>query len=248
MISYLKPKALVLYWTRKLLEAVFHPAIALLYSLGIPLSRLPLAAPNPSQDVCSVDKESVRHLNELFDEYGSDKGSFHGYGLFYDQILKTTKIDCLLEIGVGTNDPNAPSSMGELGVPGASLRSWRHLLPDAQILGADVDERILFCEEKIVCLWVDQRKRDSLMTLRKQVALQHGAVDVLIDDGLHTIASNIRTFRILWPIVSRSGVYVVEDVSPKSHLVWTTLLMPLRCSWSIVNFPGSSSAVVIRKH
>ena len=55
----------------------------------------------------------------------------------YAPIVKALgpNISRLLGIGIGSNNPNLPSSMGADRVPGASLRAWRELLPGAQIVG-----------------------------------------------------------------------------------------------------------------
>ena len=78
---------------------------------------------------------------------GSDKGrGRHNYTTIYSALFGKLRDEPLriFELGLGTNNPHLPSSMGSLGRPGASLRGWRDLFPNAMIFGADVDRDILF--------------------------------------------------------------------------------------------------------
>ena len=62
---------------------------------------------------------------------GSDKAlGWHNYGYFYNFFLPATigSVQNVLEIGIGTNNLDVPSTMGQYGVPGASLRAWREVL------------------------------------------------------------------------------------------------------------------------
>ena len=66
-----------------------------------------------------------RRLRTLFNDFGSDKSSEHDYEIFYSQILQSLPSGDLLEIGIGTNNPNLNSTMGKSGKPGASLFAWQ---------------------------------------------------------------------------------------------------------------------------
>ena len=55
--------------------------------------------------------------------------------------LDKSKVGAVLEIGIGSNDPKMPSSMGRNGVPGASLLLWREIFPNAHVIGADSDKK-----------------------------------------------------------------------------------------------------------
>ena len=77
-----------------------------------------------------VNSSSNTKLTELMNLYGSDKGgknNHHNYSDFYSEIFfhKRKEIKTLLEIGIGTNNTNLDSNMGNEGVPSASLRAWR---------------------------------------------------------------------------------------------------------------------------
>ena len=68
----------------------------------------------------------------------------------------------MIECGIGTNNPNIPSSMGIKGKPGASLRMWRDFFPNATVIGVDIDKNILFSETRIQTFQCDQTDKLSI--------------------------------------------------------------------------------------
>jgi hypothetical protein len=100
----------------------------------------------------------------------------------------------------------------ELGVyQGGSLQMWRDYFgPRARIVGVDVDPR---CGELPVDAEVvigDQADPALHTLLREQV----GSVDIVIEDGGHTMGQQLTTSREMWPAVRDGGVYLVEDLHP----------------------------------
>lgn len=172
------------------------------------------------------DADTVE-LGELFDRHGSDKATLHHYHLAYGALLKGMRRAplAILEIGLGTNNIDVPSNMGPEGRPGASLRAFRDWAPQARIVGADVDARVLFEEERIVCHPVDQTDRRTLDALAATLA---GATfDLIVDDGLHTPEANINTLLFALPLLKDDGVFVVEDISEDFFAYWDVVFLTL---------------------
>jgi hypothetical protein len=144
---------------------------------------------------------------------GSDKGGpYHNYTIIYDRLFsrfRNSKL-AIFELGLGTNKIGAPSSMGPLGKPGASLRGWRTYFPNAQIFGADIDGDILFQEDRIQTYWVDQRDPQAIRAMWDRVG--EIEFDVIIDDGLHEAAANVCFFTESLRKLKSGGIYVIEDV------------------------------------
>lgn len=46
----------------------------------------------------------------------------------------------------------------------------------------------------------------------KRVAEEIGTIDIIVDDGSHYNDHVITTFKILFPLLSPRGIYVVEDI------------------------------------
>ena len=104
-----------------------------------------LLAPRPIEDIFGPQTNSndMIQLASLFDQYGSDK-SHHNYHLLYAGLLGPKRSSHLriLEIGLGTNNPDILSNMGPGGKLGASLRAFRAFCPNAELFRADIDHRI----------------------------------------------------------------------------------------------------------
>ena len=99
----------------------------------------------------------------------------------------------------------------EFGVShGGSLEMWRNYFgPGARITGVDINPKTAdLGGEQIEIVIGDQDDRKFLAELADRL----GPIDVLIDDGGHTMTQQIGTFEILWPSIVEGGVYLVEDV------------------------------------
>jgi hypothetical protein len=103
-----------------------------------------------------------------------------------------------------------PVTILEFGVShGGSLQMWKHYFgKKAQITGVDIDPRCKNMEEKNIKVYIgDQEDRDFLRRLAKQL----GEVDIVIEDGGHTMLQQINTFEEIYPIVKQNGVFLTED-------------------------------------
>ena len=182
-------------------------------------STLEVFTPDQFAKAISKKDVDVKHLEELFNKYGSDKATIHDYHKIYAAILSPFKeVNSLVEIGLGTNNTDTISNMGVHGRPGASLRAFRDFLPGASIFGADIDSRILFQEERITTTFVDQTDKNSFYSLSK---LLNGRMpQLIIDDGLHSPDANINTLNFGISHVGTGGWVVIEDISPSALELW----------------------------
>lgn len=144
---------------------------------------------------------------------GSDKGRLHNYTTVYSALFKERYHQPLriFELGLGTNNPDLPSSMGIFGIPGASLRGWRELFPTALVYGADIDKRILFQENRIKTFYCNQLDCSSIAELWSQPDLQAG-LDIIVEDGLHTFEANTSFLEGSLDRLRPGGVYICEDI------------------------------------
>ncbi len=96
---------------------------------AIKASPRSIAVPQPIEMIFPVHtfEKDTGDLAKLFNRYGSDKSSVHNYHLLYAPLLASRRRDALrvLEIGIGSNNPDVVSSMSATGSPGASLRAFR---------------------------------------------------------------------------------------------------------------------------
>ncbi|MFM8892499.1 MAG: hypothetical protein ACKOTB_12915 [Planctomycetia bacterium] len=187
----------------------------------------------PLEDFPSSEGEraAASRLKVLFDRHGSDKSTGHAYHHLYGVILKdATAVSGIFEIGLGTNRTDVVSNMGRDGRPGASLRAFRELCPNAQIYGADVDERILFSEDRIRTFHVDQTDPSTFDLLQEVIP---NGLDLVIDDGLHSPNANLTSLRFGLSKIKTGGWVVIEDIHQAAVPVWEVVaaLLPseFRC-------------------
>ena len=177
----------------------------------------------------TISREAANELELLFNKHGSDKAWDHNYHLLYGSFLGPRRQNTMrvLEIGLGTNNPDVVSTMGESGIPGASLRAFRDFLPNAQVFGADIDEPILFKEDRIETYYVDQTQPDSFNDLLLNLGTE--GFDLVIDDGLHAPNANIATLAFALHILKPNGWLVIEDIKTESLPIWETVsaLLPV---------------------
>ncbi len=98
----------------------------------------------------------------------------------------------------------------EIGISqGGSLQMWKDYFgPRARIYGIDIDPRCKDLEEENINIFIgSQSDRDFLRQVKKQIP----QIDILIDDGGHTMRQQIVTFEEMFDAVNESGVYLCED-------------------------------------
>jgi hypothetical protein len=173
--------------------------------------------------VVHYKKNNSSLLAELCDKYGSDKGEIkktghpypwpsHSYTDFYSRLFDHSRFEVkrVFECGLGTTDTSIFANMGVDGKPGASLRVWRDYFPNAQVIGADIDRRVLFEEERIKTFYLDQTDPAVIAEFWNNIGL--GDFDFMLDDGYHSYEAGICLFENSVSRLSRDGIYIIEDV------------------------------------
>lgn len=181
----------------------------MLQALGTDLAR---TVTMPVDD--STPEETA--VGRIFDETENVHKLRHYFPL-YERFLTGT--ERLLEIGVDR---------------GGSLRMWRQYLPDAVIVGLDINPKAARHDDPDDNVHVrigDQRDAGFLQT----VLDEFGPFDTVLDDGGHTPKQMIETFQYLFPRLKPGGIYIVEDVcanywtlyrdQPESFIDFTKWLM-----------------------
>jgi len=102
----------------------------------------------------------------------------------------------------------------EIGVfKGGSLQMWKNYFKTSgnkvTIYGIDVEPDCKKFEEDDIKIFIgSQEDRDFLRRVKEEV----GKVDILIDDGGHTMNQQIISFEELFDLVDDDGIYLCEDV------------------------------------
>ncbi len=99
----------------------------------------------------------------------------------------------------------------EIGVlHGGSLQMWKDYFgPKVKIYGIDINPECKKFEEENIQIFIgSQSDREFLKEIKKQVP----HVDILLDDGGHTMEQQITTFEELFGHITPDGVYLCEDL------------------------------------
>lgn len=203
-------------------------------------------------------------LASLCDFYGSDKGSCgavetpypwpaHTYVDLYAQLFDhcRSNVKLVFECGIGSTDSSMPYNMSASGKPGASLRVWKDYFPNADVIGADLDETVLFEEPRIRTFQVDQTSPTSVTAMWQAVGRRN--FDLMIDDGLHEPVGGLTLFENSVEMLAPHGIYVIEDVHPDHLSVYAKYFESRNYRVSIVilrRTPGElewNNLVLIRK-
>ena len=134
-------------------------------------------------------------LHALGTRFGSDKVD-HGFCAFYEELLadRRSLATKVLEIGVAT---------------GASLRMWREYFQAATIHGVDLAPALALSADRIEIHEADQASRTALNRVLARIGSD---IDVIIDDGGHTMEQQQVSLASLFPHVRQGGWYIVEDL------------------------------------
>ncbi len=151
---------------------------------GQTVKEMALASVNPLEKYFRQNSKRLIHKwIHYFDIYHRHLGRFRG------------KPIVVLEFGVSQ---------------GGSLQMWRKYFGRrAKIYGVDIDPRCKQFEARRIKIFIgDQEDRDFLRSIAEKI----GPIDVLIEDGGHTMGQQIATFEELYPKVKTDGVFLIEDL------------------------------------
>jgi SAM-dependent methyltransferase len=101
---------------------------------------------------------------------------------------------------------------------GGSLQMWKSYFGDkAKIYGMDINPDCKNVEEENVKVFIgSQSDRDFLRKVKSELP----PLDILIDDGGHTMLQQIVTFEELFDHVKPDGVYLCEDMHTSYWTRW----------------------------
>jgi len=137
-------------------------------------------------------------LHKIGLKYGTDK-TYSGYTVLYHMHLynRRESVKSVLEIGIQN---------------GYSLKMWEEYFPNAIIYGIDIDDKSEFNTDRIFTIKGNQADRNLLNSLPNDI-------DIIIDDGGHTMQQQMVSLGCLFKKVAPDGIYIVEDLG--------TSLMPV---------------------
>jgi hypothetical protein len=134
----------------------------------------------------------------------------HDYLGTYMEVLKDRPVKKIVEIGLGPKGLFHPEQ-----VAGCGLFMWQETFPEAQIFGLDIREDTLVNEGNIRSMQCDQSNEAALRRAADWIGPE---IDFIVDDASHRWQDQALSVKILAPLLSRTGVYVIEDVLPGEEI------------------------------
>ena len=139
-------------------------------------------------------------MNQLQNYFNNNNGrlihKWDHYFEIYDKHFSRFKNNeiVILEIGVSQ---------------GGSLQMWKDYFGDrAKIYGIDIDPRCKSFEEKNIEIFIGSQSDKKFL---KDVIEKIPKLDILIDDGGHSMKQQIVSFELLFDHIKENGVYFCED-------------------------------------
>ena len=151
-----------------------------------------------------MDDQETLTLEDLMYKYGSDKSrDDHGYTKLYQMLFSPIKqlVKNITEVGI---------------MAGQSLQAWHRYFPNAEIHAFDRkwhDEKI-----KVNLEQMKPRLHTHILdiltnpTNMTDLGFLEESMDIIIEDGPHTVKSQERFLHQLFPLLKPGGIYVIEDV------------------------------------
>jgi hypothetical protein len=140
----------------------------------------------------------------------------HNYLRHYWRHLRDHRFSAKKVVEVGVQTPR-------------SINMWEEFFPNATIYGLDIDPVCKDFEGGRKKVFIGDQMDETF--LNNFITETGGDFDVVIDDGLHTSYSMLKTFSYLYPAVQSHGVYVIEDIQRQPEII-DFLRMLMHC----VNF------------
>ena len=148
---------------------------------------------------------------------GTDKNTIHNYTGIYEHILSpyVKKKGNLLEIGVQH---------------GGSSLLWQSYLPKFTICMVDIHDIVnpriwdlMDANDNDYSFYENNAYDDSFV---EQLAEEWGSFDIIIDDGPHTLGSQLYAVQHYLPLLAEGGVFAIEDIQDIRHVTDLTNAVP----------------------
>ena len=140
----------------------------------------------------------INNLIKCNNEY-TDKNTVHSYLPLYDKLLSPIK--------------NEASKVLEIGVKnGGSIKLWHDFFINADIYGCDIKDNILIHELKSINRVHLYLEGDAYNINYVNKHFKNMKFDFILDDGPHTLGSQIKFIELYLPLLNDNGILIIEDV------------------------------------
>jgi hypothetical protein len=189
--------------TRRLLPVTL--ALALFGQAACTFTCPPPQSQTPAPAGATTPRDTVVFGDLVKASGDTDKGpAGHNYVEIYERFLIHWRY--------------APIKIFEIGIDkGGSLTMWEKYFPEARIFAIDIENKSSMERARVKTLVGDQSKREHL---QKAIDVSGGDIDVLIDDGGHTMQQQQVSLGFLFKFVKPGGYYILEDIHTSIPALW----------------------------
>lgn len=167
------------------------------FNIGLMNRQKEYSVSDKSSFVRSIDEKTMNPLEHFF---------------FYEKHNFITKWSHYFEVyhKYFQKFRNKPVTILEIGIfGGGSLQMWKNYFgAECNIIGIDIMEQCKNYEEDRIKIYIGSQEDRKFLNLVKK---ENPSIDIIIDDGGHTMNQQITTFEELFPHLSEDGVYLCED-------------------------------------
>ena len=152
-------------------------------------------------DVAADIRDRYGYDGDLLDIYAGNEGvgvhKWHHYLPIYDRYFERYRGTSVRFLEIGVNN-------------GGSLQMWRRYLGDkATLCGIDINPRCAEFDGQSGMVRIGSQDDPDFLAA---VVEEMGGVDVVLDDGSHRMPHVEKSLRVLFPMLSDGGTYMIEDL------------------------------------
>jgi hypothetical protein len=139
----------------------------------------------------------MKLLTEIAKNHKTDKGEEgHIYTDVYDDYLLPRRNEAMNFFEIGIFD-------------GESMRMWREYLPNANIIGLDINPESKKHDGERNKVYIGSQTDEMVLW---KIFNENKPISVIIDDGSHQWNHIIQTFDLAFPLLAPGGLYFIEDL------------------------------------
>jgi len=152
-------------------------------------------------DVAADIRERYGFDGDLLDIYAGNEGvkvhKWHHYLPLYDRYFARYRDTPVKFLEIGVNN-------------GGSLQMWRRYLgTDAVLCGIDINPDCAQYDGQSGMVRIGSQDDPDFLA---EVVKEMGGVDVVLDDGSHRMPHIEKSLRVLFPMLTEGGTYMIEDL------------------------------------
>jgi hypothetical protein len=154
-------------------------------------------------------KLRAKSMDQMADNTLTDKNTTHSYFYVYEPLLhqKRSTAKNILEVGI---------------YYGGSIQLWRDWFPKAHIYGVDICDLNFIRSKHIsndhhITLFTNTKAYDEAF-IKTNFQDKSIKFDMILDDGPHTLESNIWFIQKYLPLLAEDGILIIEDIQDFSFI------------------------------